>query len=329
MNNKRCEWLDCAKGLAIVLVVLGHSFQYYLYPDGFGKALPWRIVYAFHMPFFFLLSGFSSGLSKSLKFSRDTLVKKLKRLAVPYFAWGVLLFPVSYLYRGWSWDLITDLVVNPSRVGLWYLWTLFFIWLFHALILRLVNNGSPRQLSYIIVWGSLLLVAKLTSGICCLNEISFYFMFYVIGYELCKHTVIKDTPPSNINSNLFYMKRILIGAIVFTALICAQNNVNSVIAQIIKYLLGITGSYIFVYVACFISVSYHRLSECFQMYGKRTLGIYALDTYIIIAAAMLLNHNIFLYPIALIADLAGAFVLTGLLDRYHVTSRLLLGEYKR
>ena len=88
MNNKRCEWLDCAKGLAIVLVVLGHSFQYYLYPDGFGKALPWRIVYAFHMPFFFLLSGFSSGLSKSLKFSRDTLVKKLKRLAVPYLAWG-------------------------------------------------------------------------------------------------------------------------------------------------------------------------------------------------------------------------------------------------
>lgn len=45
---KRLDWVDIAKGIAIVLMILGHS------------SLPNTIqnwIYSFHMPFFFFISG--------------------------------------------------------------------------------------------------------------------------------------------------------------------------------------------------------------------------------------------------------------------------------
>ena len=45
---KRLDWVDIAKGIAIVLMILGHS------------SLPNMIqnwIYSFHMPFFFFISG--------------------------------------------------------------------------------------------------------------------------------------------------------------------------------------------------------------------------------------------------------------------------------
>lgn len=45
---KRFDWVDIAKGIAILLMILGHS------------SLPNMIqnwIYSFHMPFFFFISG--------------------------------------------------------------------------------------------------------------------------------------------------------------------------------------------------------------------------------------------------------------------------------
>ena len=83
--QKRCEWLDVAKGMAIILVVLGHSAQYYLYPETFMQAPMWRIIYFFHMPFFFFLSGYASGFSNSNTLSAASVKKKATRLLLPYF----------------------------------------------------------------------------------------------------------------------------------------------------------------------------------------------------------------------------------------------------
>lgn len=53
--------LDAARGLAVLLVLSGHLLQPVFYgPSGPepGPALAvWRVIYAFHMPFFFLLCG--------------------------------------------------------------------------------------------------------------------------------------------------------------------------------------------------------------------------------------------------------------------------------
>ena len=46
---KRVDYLDYAKGIAIILVVLGHIFS-----GGNIKTY----IYSFHMPLFFIISGY-------------------------------------------------------------------------------------------------------------------------------------------------------------------------------------------------------------------------------------------------------------------------------
>lgn len=49
VSSKRIEWVDIAKGIAIILMVVGHEIG--------GNA---RIfIFSFHMPLFFILSGFT------------------------------------------------------------------------------------------------------------------------------------------------------------------------------------------------------------------------------------------------------------------------------
>ena len=80
MENKvhRIEWLDAAKGMAIILVVLGHS------------ALPAylnRFIFAFHMPFFFFASGFSSNFNKYTV--NEYVVRKMTVLILPFIVYSI------------------------------------------------------------------------------------------------------------------------------------------------------------------------------------------------------------------------------------------------
>jgi acyltransferase len=46
--NKRIGWIDIAKGITILLVIVGHTLIGYKVND---------YIYAFHMPLFFICSG--------------------------------------------------------------------------------------------------------------------------------------------------------------------------------------------------------------------------------------------------------------------------------
>ena len=70
-RTKRIEWIDFCRGVGILLVILGHTIP------PFNK-----IIYGFHMPLFFMLSGF---LMWDKKFTRKTIFTGLKRYIFPYF----------------------------------------------------------------------------------------------------------------------------------------------------------------------------------------------------------------------------------------------------
>ncbi|MGI6032065.1 MAG: acyltransferase family protein [Coriobacteriales bacterium] len=80
-SKKRLIWLDIAKGVAILSMVLGHCLESDLWLRIF--------IYSFHMPLFFVLAGFTMH-SKPRK---QVLVQSTRRLLVPYFAvCAILLF---------------------------------------------------------------------------------------------------------------------------------------------------------------------------------------------------------------------------------------------
>ena len=81
-KNDRIDWLDGARGIGILLVILGHS-----------QAVPFAVrsyIYMFHMPFFF----FSSGLfiKKYLHHTPGAFLKeKARAYLVPYLTCELLL----------------------------------------------------------------------------------------------------------------------------------------------------------------------------------------------------------------------------------------------
>ena len=58
MENKRDIRFDWMRGIGILLMIVGHT----ILVDGFG----YRFIYSFHMPLFFLISGyFANGVTIS------------------------------------------------------------------------------------------------------------------------------------------------------------------------------------------------------------------------------------------------------------------------
>lgn len=71
-DDKRIAWIDCAKGIAMLLVILGHTVA------NNGNAIEQMIrggIFSFHMPLFFILS------CVTFKFSGDNneFIKKQKK----------------------------------------------------------------------------------------------------------------------------------------------------------------------------------------------------------------------------------------------------------
>ena len=95
-ERTRIEWIDYAKTLGIWLVILGHILNA-------GRPIEAElhtIVYSFHMPFFFLVSGLLFG-TKDMSFGRFVMAK-IKTLIIPYILLNVLCLALSiplYLYH--------------------------------------------------------------------------------------------------------------------------------------------------------------------------------------------------------------------------------------
>ena len=93
---KRINWIDMAKGLAIVCVVLGHS----------GYSTIELFVNSFHMPLFFIIAGYTFNSKKD---ASSFITQKSIRLLLPYFF--TLFVDVSH-------DLIVSYIFNHDKKSL-------------------------------------------------------------------------------------------------------------------------------------------------------------------------------------------------------------------
>ena len=125
-KHSRLYYIDIAKGLAMLLVIIGHC--------SYSEKVLVGWLYSFHMPLFFALSGFTFRPEK-YKSLREVFVAKARQLIVPYFFFSALLWMLSLLlldgmhlkYRHIN-ELIGIVLSNRlSRYffSLWFLTTLF------------------------------------------------------------------------------------------------------------------------------------------------------------------------------------------------------------
>lgn len=171
--SKRIEYIDTAKGLLIIFVVVGHIFL---------NGILHNFLYTFHMPAFFIISGMlSNGKDRPLL---TTCYKKIFTLIVPFFFFEIIGSFVYIVRFGFNQSIFgfayNTLTLHCNTGTDWFLVTLFFADILFivlqktiksqvtkialSLILLLVALFLPNSHSFIIIARILIAVTFLTLG---------------------------------------------------------------------------------------------------------------------------------------------------------------------
>lgn len=123
MSTERILWLDNAKGIGILLVIIGHCI-FICHP----------LIDVFHMPLFFCLSGLTFSVKHTLK---DFFVKKVDRIMVPFIFFSIISGLLSLIPRNYG---------GIFNAPIWFLQTIF-----GALLMMRLSVKWPKNIRYIIV----------------------------------------------------------------------------------------------------------------------------------------------------------------------------------
>lgn len=257
MRNKQ---IDVLKGIGAILVVIGHLVPY----EGHLKI----IIYAFHMPLFFFLSGLVFSTKKNFK---EYFIKNLKTLILPYFIFNIisLLFNIDMITKdNFSVLQIFDNIFyyNCSiawNSSLWFFIVLFFTKILFYIFAKICNN-SEKKLAIITV---LILGIGITINI---NNIfipfgmaivPFAFTFFYMGYLYKK---------INILEKIKLDKKIL----PFTILFCIIFIISSLYNKRVNMSTNIYGNYFLYFlnalIGIYICIIFSKIVQ-----NSKILNIYA------------------------------------------------------
>ncbi|HSB02540.1 MAG TPA: acyltransferase family protein [Anaerolineales bacterium] len=172
---KRIEYLDIARGIGILLVVLGHN--------DFAALSPFfhQVIYSFHIPLFFFLSGYF--INTSLSFC-DYSKKRFHAVLKPYLFTIALIYfaSVSFEKMGFQTAIVRIAKALYGSIDyidwaqLWFLPNLFVVSLYAFLFIWITNKLQNRWVR----WG--ILVATLAISLPVL-QVFYPFSLPVFGKE--------------------------------------------------------------------------------------------------------------------------------------------------
>ena len=185
-SNNRDTTLDMAKGLLIILVVLGHAIQYsfgteYTQSREFFSNIVFKTIYSFHMPLFMLISGYLFHNSNKKDF-KTLMVTKLIAIGIPMISFIILCnfyTEIRYL-RDYDFTglflYITDQVFRGGTM--WFLFSLLLNITVISIITRSIRNKKIQYILMLVVF----IMTMLIPDTILLSSHKYMFPFFCIGY---------------------------------------------------------------------------------------------------------------------------------------------------
>ena len=268
---KRLLEFDFIKLFAMFLVLWGNCTQYLLTAEHPVDEPVYRLIYAFHMPLFIMVSGYfaSSALMKKVK---PFLIGKALQLLLPCLTWGTLfyliLLAISTPEHSYSFFLCHNL---------WFLKCLFACYVIYYVVFRICK---PFYLAVILSVGIALFIPD--------RHIQSLFPYFMIGVLLQRYYDIFCRYICSITS---------ISMVSFVFLSYFNSTEVYWSHSVFSFILGLAGSLSVISVVHFGKTGFSG-SPHFQRiarFGQYTLGVYILQ-YFILEKLMPMFINLDAYP---------------------------------
>jgi fucose 4-O-acetylase-like acetyltransferase len=278
--RQRVLWVDVARGFGIILVVYGHALRgLFAYP----RSMPaWahgqdRVIYAFHMPLFFVAAGLF--LWRALERGRHKFLKsKALTVVYPYFLWsiiagGIELAAGTHVNTPLSVHDLFAIPVAPIE-QFWFLYSLFLIQVAAA-------AAYPRKwLVYVAAVAGA--VASLTFGAGTIVLQTLLWLPYVAG-GIAAAAALQRVSAASLAVKLTMFALSWIGFAMLMSMV-APSGLAGIILRISAGFSGSAGV-----IALSMSIGSGPIALLFARLGEASLAIYVMHTIFSAGARVLLK----------------------------------------
>ncbi|MGZ8543812.1 MAG: acyltransferase family protein [Flavisolibacter sp.] len=193
-SQQRLDWVDYARGIAIIFVVFRHTM---VGLNRSGLIVPtWlyqiqEFTVNFRMPAFFMLSGIFLAKAVMKKDRPDVFKKKVSTLLYPYLLWTTIFISIQILLSDYTNASRTpedylNIILQPRSLDhMWYLLALFTTTCLYLFSSRLIASAIA-QLTLGVILHFLSYFVREYSLI---SDLGYYYIFLVLGVVLSQNLI--------------------------------------------------------------------------------------------------------------------------------------------
>lgn len=275
LASKHVEWIDIAKGIGILLVLLGHICDKH-------TAL-WNFITLFHMPLFYILSGLVLKINQSIS---QFLKNKLITLYIPYVCIALIVYFIGIPLGDETISVLNVIKIllmlyTPRMIGAaWFICCLFY----SELLLKIMFEIKAFIASKFGVCAAkiIFVITSIAFAIVGYNiifplggsRILICTFFLCIGNSISDIVFIKRINAKSIGVLCGGISLVIFGILFF---VISRNHYSSYSSNtfsniVISFVSAIAGSGLVYFISIFIE-KLHILKKPFLFLGVKTIGI--------------------------------------------------------
>ncbi len=296
------------RGIAIILVVVGHLLQFNNIDGGVNNIL-FNIIYSFHMPLFFFISGYTQQktdkLGSTIKSHCKFVINKCFQLMIPCLLWGGVIKNLFFCNETPSAIGITISSIGSILKYYWFLSLLFVTFIpyvvYHYLLTKVKTVYIVKDLLLIGIIIILTIISFLVSG----TKIGLYPIFFWLGLLVAKYDSVCK---AIMNKYVFAISFLLFYLGVNFWEFGSTNTLNYVLQIIIA-----SFAIISIYNIVKLFVWKESVNNMISLFGRESLSIYLCQFFItklfISSNIIVLDFNpMFLFPILVLISIPICYV---------------------
>jgi len=273
----RVVWVDYAKGIGIILVVLGHVLLNS--SNGAAAHLAARFIYSFHMPLFFFLAGLFVIKSVEKETTTNFILNKAKRLLYPYFIWSIFEGSIRcFLSSKMTIQnpvSISDLLAIPYQpiYQYWFVYVLFICFCAFSLAYK-----KDKNLMGCLIITAIAFAYRDLPDVQVIKSIFYMFIFFIIGAAYSKYNV--ENMLKSMNPWIFPIITVLFVGVEVIYL----QGINTSFIKFVIALLGIAFT-----IGCSMKIAKYNILSALKYLGSISMPIYLSHVLCTVTIRLLLN----------------------------------------